>query len=177
MVRYTLFICPLILNFFAPITFAQEAIFGKYSRDLYPPGSITLQDDFTFKFKFNYDMQWDLACGTFRINRDTIFFYYRSDMFDETCNTEKEGFLNDESRKEELMAAGESIDKRFRPDSILIEGKKLFNIVNGKVYRGRYSVSRKRHRYLRKYFSRKYYLFGPFQLRRKYNYSFKKEEN
>ncbi|MEP4534102.1 MAG: hypothetical protein ABJ004_13515 [Cyclobacteriaceae bacterium] len=62
--------------------FGQNEITGKYIRTEYPGGHLILNEDNTFKYRFRFDSQWDLACGQFEVIGDTLTFSYTSDMFD-----------------------------------------------------------------------------------------------
>ena len=67
----------------------QSEVTGKYIRMDYPGSYVILNPDNTFKYGFHFDLQWDLACGQYEINGDTIFFTYYKDMFDPDCNTDR----------------------------------------------------------------------------------------
>lgn len=53
-------------------TTGQIDIGGKYSRGDYPSTYVILNNDSTFKYKFNFDINWDLACGTYTLKKDLI---------------------------------------------------------------------------------------------------------
>ena len=114
-------------------TVGQIDISGKYSRSDYPSSYVTLNNDSTFKYEFNFDVNWDLACGTYRLKKDLIIFSYTSDMYDTlNCNTDRVNYLKDEYGKNEFLP-GSTIDLRYRPDTLLIEGSKLYQVDGGVV--------------------------------------------
>jgi hypothetical protein len=114
-------------------TFGQINIGGKYSRDDYPSSFIILTNDSTFKYQFNFDINWDLACGTYKLKKNLIIFSYTSDMYDTiNCNTDRVNYLKDKDGKDEFVL-GTTIDMRFRPDTLMISGPKLYQVDKGVV--------------------------------------------
>lgn len=117
---------------FGPLTtfiaFGQDEISGKYIRTEYPAGYLILNSDKSFKFKFGFDSQWDLACGQFEVTGDTIKFSYSSDMYDLRCNNER---INMSDTSDHFI--GISIDKRWRPIKVIINKKRILAIKTGDI--------------------------------------------
>lgn len=109
-------------------SFGQKDAYGKYARTEYPAGHLVLNSDKTFKFRFRFDSQWDLACGEFELKKDTIFFSYTSDMLDVNCNNER---INMTDTSDYFLRTG--IDKRWRPISAKITKGKIQTIQTGDV--------------------------------------------
>ena len=101
----------LIYTFLINLTaFGQNEIVGEFIRTDYPAGYLILNADKSFKFRFGFDSQWDLACGQFEVKSDTLTFSYNSDMFNKTCNNEG---INMTDTYDYFLKQG--VDKRWRP--------------------------------------------------------------
>jgi hypothetical protein len=109
-------------------SFGQNEISGKYIRGDYPVGYVILNPDKSFKFKFNFDLQWDLACGQYKVKGDTIFFTYNKDMFDSDCNNERVNVTDTSG-----VISQDAIDKRFRPITALLLKNKIQTIKTGDI--------------------------------------------
>jgi hypothetical protein len=110
-------------------TFGQNEIIGKFIRTDYPASYLTLNADKSFKFRFGFDSQWDLACGQFEVKGDTIMFSYTSDMFDITCNSEG---INMTDTSDYFLKQG--VDKRWRPITARIVKNKILTIKIGDIH-------------------------------------------
>lgn len=123
----------------------QREITGGYIHADYPGGYLILNSDKSFKFRFHFDLQWDLACGQYVVKNDTIFFTYTSDMFDIACNSEKIIMTDTAGYFQKT-----GVDKRFRPITARLLKNKIQVIKIGDVQdpetisRDGYSFKRKR---------------------------------
>jgi hypothetical protein len=84
--------------------------------------TLTLRSNGTFKYLQSYDQTFDMGCGKYQSKKDTIILDYKFDENDDCCNTEK---------REIIWSKGDLID--HRPDSLLLLGSKIYNIVDGRV--------------------------------------------
>lgn len=109
--------------------FGQNKITGKYIRTDYPEGYLILNDDKSFEFRFRFDMQWDLACGQFEVKGDTLSFFYTSDRFDVTCNSEG---INMTDTSDYVLTQGG--DKRWRPITARGVKNKILTIKTGDIH-------------------------------------------
>lgn len=109
-------------------TFGQSEISATYTRTDYPASSIVLNQDKSFKFKFHFDLQWDLVCGQYELKGDTILFHYNSDMFDVQCNSERINYTDTSG-----VILQDAIDKRFRPILARLSKNKLITIKTGDI--------------------------------------------
>lgn len=139
--RRSLLVLTLLINLTA---FGQNEIIGEYIRTDYPTGYLILNADKSFKFRFGFDSQWDLACGQFDIKGDTLTFSYNSDMFDVTCNSEG---INMTDTSDYFLKQG--VDKRWRPIIARVVKHKIVTIKTGDVNDGE-TVSLNKHYYRRK---------------------------
>jgi hypothetical protein len=98
------------LMFGSYYAFSQSEISGEYTRTEYPRGYLILNTDYSFKYKFHFDLQWDIACGQYEIKGDTIIFHYSSDMFDSQCNDQRVNVTDTSG-----VILQSAIDTRFRP--------------------------------------------------------------
>lgn len=102
----------------------QNLIFGEYRRNEYPSGYVILGLDYTFKFRFHFDLQWDLACGTYSTKGDTVYFNYQSDMYDPICNNQGINVTDTSG-----VILQDAIDTRYRPITAYVSRDKLKTIV------------------------------------------------
>jgi hypothetical protein len=107
----------------------QSKITGKFIRNDYPAGYLILNEDKSFKFRFGFDSQWDLACGQYEVKGDTLIFSYTSDMFDRACNSEG---INMTDTSDYFLKQG--VDKRWRPITARVVGKKILTIKTGDIH-------------------------------------------
>ena len=140
-----------VLTFLISLTASgQKEITGKYIRTDYPGGYLILDNDKSFKFRFRFDQQWDLACGQFEAKGDTLFFTYTSDMFDVICNNE---MINMTDTSDYFLRMG--VDKRWRPITAKIEKNRILTIKTGDIHEpetidlNRYYYKREKKRYKR----------------------------
>jgi hypothetical protein len=134
----------IVLIFISLDTTGQIDISGKYSRTDYPGSYVVLNTDSTFKYEFHFDINWDLACGTYKLKKDLIIFSYTSDMYDTiNCNTDRVNYLKDKEGKDEFVL-GTTIDTRFRPDTLMISGTKLYQLEKGVVRSKKYYLKREK---------------------------------
>lgn len=139
--RKSLCVLTILINLTA---FGQNELTGEFVRTDYPAGYLILRTDKTFKFRFGFDSQWDLACGQFELKGDTLTFSYTSDMFDTNCNTEG---INMTDTSNYFLTQG--VDKRWRPIIARIVKNKIITIKTGDVNDGE-SISLNKHYYRRK---------------------------
>jgi hypothetical protein len=106
--------------FFTITAWGQKNIEGKYVRTDQSTCYLTINSDGTFKYRFGWDMQWDVACGKYEMKGDSIIFQYLSDMFDRQCNTEGINYTDTSG-----VILRDAIDKRFRPISARLSKNKI----------------------------------------------------
>ena len=106
--------------FFTLTSWGQTNVEGTYVRTDQSTCYLTINSDGTFKYKFGWDLQWDVACGQYEMKGDSIFFRYQSDMFDQGCNTEKINYTDTSG-----VILKDAIDKRFRPISARLSKNKI----------------------------------------------------
>jgi hypothetical protein len=109
--------------------FGQNGVTGKFIRTDYPASYLILNADKSFKFRFGFDSQWDLACGQFAVKGDTLIFSYNSDMFDITCNSEG---INMTDTSDYFLRQG--VDKRWRPITARVVKNKILTIKTGDIH-------------------------------------------
>jgi hypothetical protein len=123
--------------------FGQNKSIGKFVRTDYPASYLILNADKSFKFRFGFDQQWDLACGQFEVKGGTLIFSYTSDMFDRTCNSEG---INMTDTSDYFLTQG--VDKRWRPITARIVKNKILTLKTGDIHEAE-SVSLTGHYYRR----------------------------
>lgn len=123
--RYSFCLLTMLISLSA---FGQNEITGKFIRPDYPAGQLVLNADGSFKFRFRFDLQWDLACGQFEVKCDTLYFTYTSDMFDVTCNSER---INVTDSSDYFLRHG--VDKRWRPITARIVRNRIVTIKTGDI--------------------------------------------
>ncbi|MBI3218012.1 MAG: hypothetical protein HYZ44_00720 [Bacteroidetes bacterium] len=117
----------LVFTFLINLTaFGQNEIVGEFIRTDYPAGYIILNADKSFKFRFGFDSQWDLACGQFEVKGDTITFSYTADMFSVACNSEG---INMTDTSDYFLKQG--VDRRWRPITARVVKNKILTIKTG----------------------------------------------
>lgn len=109
-----------LASFITLTTWGQNGIEGKYVRTDQSSCYLIINSDGTFKYKYRWDLQWDVACGQYEVIGDSIFFSYQSDMFDRQCNTDG---TNDTDTAGIILQ--DCIDKRFRPISARVTKNKI----------------------------------------------------
>jgi hypothetical protein len=109
-------------------TWGQKGIEGKYVRTDQSTCYVLINSDGTFKYKFGWDLQWDLACGRYELKGDSIFFQYSSDMFDQQCNSDGINYTDTSG-----VILRYAIDKRFRPISARLKKNKITTYKVGDV--------------------------------------------
>jgi hypothetical protein len=139
--RRSLVVLTLLTNLTA---FGQNEMMGEFIRTDYPAGYLILKADKTFKFRFGFDSQWDLACGQFEKKGDTLIFSYSSDMFDISCNTEG---INMTDTSDYFLTQG--VDKRWRPIIARVVKNKIVIIKIGDANEGE-TITLSRYYYRRK---------------------------
>jgi hypothetical protein len=106
----------------------QRSIEGKYSRTDNSLCYLILYPDNTFKYRFRWDLQWDVACGQYETKGDSIFFHYQSDMFDRQCNSEGINYADTSG-----VILQDAIDKRSRPISARLSKNKITTLMTGDI--------------------------------------------
>jgi hypothetical protein len=125
----------------------QKSIDGKYIRTDNSMCYLILNADNTFKYKYHWDLNWDLACGQFELKGDSIYFHYLSDMFDQQCNSDGINYTDTSG-----IVLKDAIDKRDRPISARLSNNRLITIKIGDIEEpetvgtGVYYYKRKRNR-------------------------------
>jgi hypothetical protein len=145
----------LILAFFIPtISLGQIRLTEKFVNDAYNENNyLIFHGDSTFKYRLAYHLFHDISCGQYRIVKDTIFLFYNSDLRDTSCNTEH-------------VDADTHLDTslfRLRPTKLFYRNDKLYKIENGQTVdrTEKFEPDWKIPKSSRKYYHRKYWLFGP----------------
>ena len=106
----------------------QKTIDGKYIRTDNSMCYLILNSDKTFKYKYHWDLNWDLACGQFEVKGDSIYFHYQSDMFDLQCNNEGVNVTDTSG-----VILRDAIDKRDRPISARLSKNKITTFKTGDI--------------------------------------------
>jgi hypothetical protein len=106
----------------------QKSIEGKYSRTDQSSCHLILNSDGTFKYRFLWDLQWDVACGQYKLQGDSIYFLYQSDMFDRQCNSDGINYTDTSG-----VILRDAIDKRFRPISARLSKNKITTYKTGDI--------------------------------------------
>lgn len=120
-IRLTLVILSFLISVsvFAQVRTVKSFVYdGNTISDL----SLTLNPNGTFKYLYNYDQIFDMACGTYKIIRDTVILNYEFDENDTCCNIENRKVIWD---KASLL--------QNRPYRLFLKGVKLYDIENGTV--------------------------------------------
>jgi len=113
---------------FTLTSWGQQDVAGKYVRTDQSTCYLTINSDGTFKYKFLWDLQWDVACGKYELKGDSIFFEYLSDMFDSECNTDGINVTDTSG-----VILRDAIDKRFRPINARLTKNKITTFKIGDV--------------------------------------------
>lgn len=148
---FTLFHAAIILN-------AQSKLAGKYySNSWNDVINLSISEDSIFEYSRSSHMQYDEAKGRIFVINDTIFFEYSKD------NTSKDS--------SKIYASDiVSSTAQYRPQKLFFYNNKLFGIgANGEVIRKtkRQSVGNFiRHSDWKKWYRKKYFLFGPYLTKR-----------
>jgi hypothetical protein len=114
--------------FFTLTAWGQKGIEGKYIRTDQSTCYLILNSDGTFKYKFLWDLQWDVACGLYELKGDSIYFKYQSDMFDRQCNSDGINYTDTSG-----VILRDAIDKRYRPISARLTKNKIATYKVGDV--------------------------------------------
>lgn len=164
------------LSIFA--TIAQTTLNGKFiDYRLSTSNYIIFNTDNTFTFSYAIGLQRDISCGNFELKNDTILFHYKSGIIDTACNTQKINLLSIDGRNS-YQLIGSLGDTLSRPAKLYLHNNKLYSISqNGKVI---FSIinnddDNKPNKSERKYYRRKYLLFGHFVRKSNDAWHFKKE--
>lgn len=148
----------LILSF--TTCFCKAQIIGRYDMKSNMINSyLVLNPDSTFKFFWHFDLQSDLGYGKFRVNNDSLFLtYFQFDIIKTNNNNTK-------------IVLSDNVDtlNGYRRDSLFYENDKLYEIKNGKTLRttGKWITEYKPSKEDRKYYHRKYILWGPYVFKSK----------
>jgi hypothetical protein len=118
----------ILTTLFTLNVWGQKSIEGKYSRSDNSMCYLILNVDKTFKYRFHWDLNCDLACGQFETKGDSIYFHYQSDMFDRQCNSEGINYTDTSG-----VILRDAIDKRDRPISARLLKNKLVTIKIGDI--------------------------------------------
>jgi hypothetical protein len=139
--------------FLSTVSFGQPKLNEKFVNDSYNENNyLIFYPDSTFKYRLAYHLFHDISCGQYKTVNDTIFLFYQSDLRDTFCNKEVDAATHFDGS---LFAS--------RPNKLFYKDNKLYIIDKGQiVYRTEkfepdWEVSKSS----RKYYHRKYWLFGP----------------
>jgi len=142
----------IIQLFFSAVTFGQTQLVGKFIDDHINENTyIIFNSDSTFKYRYSFDLFLDIKCGQYKTKGDTIYLTYTSGINDTLCNTEQ------------IMPLVASDTISRRPTQLYLKGDKLFEIKDGKIVdrTEKFQPDWKVPKSSRKYYRRKYLLFGP----------------
>ncbi len=150
--------CSLILFIVIPATSfeqpkLQDKLQEKFVNDAMNESNyIVFKPDLTFKYRFGYHLFHDISCGHYKLIKYTIFLFYETDLRDTSCNKEIDATIHFDSR---LLV--------FRPEKLFYEDDKLYEIEKGRVLKRteRFQPNLKVPKSSKKYYRRKYFLFGP----------------
>lgn len=134
-------------------SFGQPKLTEKFVNDAYNENNyLIFYPDSTFKYRLAYHLFHDISCGQYKVVKDTIFLIYQTDLRDTSCNKEVDAATHFDSS---LFAA--------RPSKLFYKEDKLYKIDKGEVvYRTeKYKPDWEVPKNSRKYYHRKYWLFGP----------------
>lgn len=144
-----------ILVFCIPtVSVGQIRLTEKFVNDAYNENNyLIFHADSTFKYRLAYHLFHDISCGQYKIVKDTIFLFYNSDLRDTNCNSEH-------------VDADTHLDTslfHMRPTKLFYKNDRLYKIENGKIVdrTEKFEPDWKIPRSSRKYYHRKYWLFGP----------------
>ncbi len=135
------------------VSFGQPKINKKFVNDSYNEKNyLIFYPDSTFKYRFAYHIFHDISCGKYTTVNDTVFLFYQSDLRDSSCNKEVDAATHFDSSLFGL-----------RPNKLFYKDHKLFKIDKGQiVYRTeKFEPDWEVPKSSRKYYHRKYWLFGP----------------
>lgn len=115
----------LILVFFIPeIATGQVRLNEKFVNDAFNENNyLVFNRDSTFKYRLAYHLFHDISCGQYKVVNDTIFLFYRADLFDTTCNSEH---VNADIHLDTSLF-------HLRPDKLFFKDDKLYKFEDGKV--------------------------------------------
>ena len=135
------------------VSFGQPKLNEKFVNDSYNENNyLIFYPDSTFKYRLAYHLFHDISCGQYKTINDTIFLFYQSDLRDTVCNKEVDAATHFDSS---LFAS--------RPNKLFYKDNKLYKIDKGEVvYRTeKFEPDWEIPKSSRKYYHRKYWLFGP----------------
>jgi hypothetical protein len=143
----------LILIIIPTLSFGQPQLSQKFINDAINENNyIVFNSDSTFKYRFSYHLFHDISCGRYRVINDTLFLYYETDLRDTNCNKE----IDAQTHFDTGVLA-------FRPNKLFYKDEKLYKIEKGEIvyktekFQPDWGVPKSS----RKYYRRKYFLFGP----------------
>ena len=143
----------LIPLFISTVAFGQPKLNEKFVNDKYNENNyLIFYPDSTFKYRLAFHLFHDISCGQYKTVNDTIFLFYQSDLRDTFCNKE----VNVATHFDSSLFIS-------RPNKLFYKNNKLYNIDNGQVvdrtekFEPDWDIPKS----LRKYYHRKYWLFGP----------------
>lgn len=142
-----------IFLFISTAAFGQPNLIEKFVNDSYNENNyLIFYPDSTFKYRLAYHLFHDISCGQYKTVNDTIFLFYQRDLRDTFCNKEVDAATHFDSS---LFAS--------RPNKLFYKENKLYKIDKGQVvYRTeKFQPDWEVPKSSRKYYHRKYWLFGP----------------
>lgn len=136
-----------LLSRFDLSLFAQKSFIGNYgldksNKEIY----LTLKNDFTFTYGWRGHMWKDTSSGQYTVNADTIFLTFRSPVL-----------------------LPEALSAVNRPDTLVSKKSRLYRIENGELID---KTKKSKASFIktgdwRKWYRKKYYLFGSYISKRK----------
>ncbi|MBX9838056.1 MAG: hypothetical protein K2X69_07030 [Silvanigrellaceae bacterium] len=134
------------------LSFGQPKLNEKFVNDSYNENNyLIFYPDSTFKYRLAYHLFHDISCGKYKTINDTIFLFYQSDLRDTVCNKEVDAATHFDSS---LFA--------LRPVKLFYNDNKLYKIEKGQIvdrtekFEPDWGIPKSS----RKYYHRKYWLFG-----------------
>lgn len=156
----------LLFSFVSKYTaLGQSSLEGKYCyRGINSSSNyIIFNADNTFQFSYAVCTIRDIACGSYSIKNDTVYFYYKSGITDMTCNTQKINLLKFDGQSSYYLFSSLG-DTLSRPYKLYFQNDKLYSISkSGQVifnYKNDYTYKPTKSE--RRYYKRRYLFFGHF---------------
>ena len=145
---------------------AQNKISGTYGDIRFSNASLNLSEDSTFTYSRKWHMGGDKSNGHYLIKGDSIFLKFRPLRVDT-------GYIEG---KPTIIFNSEALGAIDRPDTLVYKKDKLYRIENGRIIN---KTERQQANFIktkgwRKWYRKKYYLFGPYISRKRNIYYVKK---
>lgn len=151
-----------LLIVFPTLSFGQPKLNEKFVNDAYNENNyLIFHSDSTFKYRLAYHLFHDISCGYYKTINDTIFLFFQSDLRDTFCNNQVDAATHFDSS---LFA--------LRPSKLFYKDNKLYKINKEQIVdrTEKFEPNWEIPKSSRKYYHRKYWLFGPLVSKTKRTY-------